>query len=190
MSLRVNINRLTNDHLTTRITGRRVVMRPLLDLLDVAVSEQTTRGGDGGGGAAIPVGVGALSLRQDIEREAREHQREMDGFTAYPLARIIQSWAVLEGEWADFLEHVTLDWCDKIEAIVLPVKPPRRIHQPCPACGVLYGGDEMKPGLQVHCWDADEGMLPPGDWTAECIHCGASWDSGDMGWLIRAVGVA
>lgn len=190
MSLRENIHRLTSDHLTTRITGKRVIMRALLDLLDVAITEQTTRGGDGSGGAAIPVGVGAMSLRQDIERDAREHQAEMGSIEPASLTAILHSWIELEGEWADFLEHVTLDWCDQIEAIVLPAKPPRRIHQPCPSCGILYGGDDMKPGLQVHCWGADEGMLPPGKWTAECIHCGASWTAGDMGWLARAVGVA
>ena len=189
MSLPVNVNRLTRPHLTYS-HGKPVTIPALLDQLDRAVTEQTTRGGEGAGGAAIPIGTGALSLKQDIEREAREHQREMEGFTGYPLTGILQSWAVLEGEWAAFLEHVTLDWCDRITAIVAPVKPPRRLHQPCPACGVMYGGDDMKPGLQVHCWDEDEGMLPPGDWTAECVHCGAAWKAEEMGWLVRLVNVA
>lgn len=190
MSLAVNVNRLTREHLTTGLDGKPAKIPALLDQLDHAVTEQTTRGGAGSGGAAIPIGTGALSLRQDIDRATREHQREMNRPTDYPVAGILQSWVTIEGEWADYLEHVTLDWCDQVAAIVNPTKPPRRLHQPCPACGVMYGGDDMRPGLQVHCWDNDGGMMAPGEWTAECIHCGAAWDNNDMAWLTRAINVA
>lgn len=189
MTLAVNVNRLTREHLTTGHDGRPSKVPSLLDQLNTAVTVQTTRGGEGSGGAAIPVGIGALSLQQDIEREARSHQHERVGNDTGTLIGILQAWASLEGEWRDFLEHVTHDWIDQIAAIVAPTKPPRRLHRPCPSCGVLYGGDDMKAGLLIHCWDTDGGMRQVGEWTAECIHCGAAWTNEEMTWLRKAVNV-
>ena len=185
----MNINRLTRDHLTSGSDGRPIRVPSLLDQLNAAVTVQTARNGSGSDGKPIPIGTGALSLRQDIEREARTHQHSISGSDIGTLVGILQGWATLTGEWAEFLEHVTLDWADQISALVAPTKPPRRLHRPCPSCGVLYGGDNMKAGLLIHCWDDEGGMLHVGEWTAECIHCGAAWGNQEMNWLTRAVNV-
>jgi hypothetical protein len=161
----------------------------LLDQLDKAVTERRGGAGCTSGGTPSPISTAALSLKQDIEKELRDHQRERVGYEAGTTKGILHAWATLDGEWADFLARVTLGWCDRIIAMLQPVKPPRRLHRPCPSCGVLYGGTDMKPGLQVHCWAEDETMLPPGDWTAECQHCGAAWSGPEISWLTRAVNV-
>lgn len=191
MSLRTNVHQLCSEHLTTGPDGKPVKVPALLDQLSNAVTAETRAGSSGSGGRSLPIGEGALSLLQDIEREARDHQYEMVAHESKcSLRTLLGMWAngaVTTPEWEVFLEHATLDWSDRITAIVNPSKPPRKLHRPCPACGVQYGGDERKPGLHLHCWDSAGELAPPGDWTAECIHCGAGWDGSELGWLSRAV---
>jgi hypothetical protein len=163
----------------------------LLDQLEAAVTAETRAGSAGAGGVSLPIGVGALSLLQDIERDARDHQNELIPSFAGTLKALIESWAVedINGEWLAFLEHVTLDWIDQISAIIAPSKPPWRPHRPCPSCGLRYGGDERRPNLQIHCWD-DEGKLlrdPESTWWAECVHCGAAWGPSQMKWFMHAI---
>jgi hypothetical protein len=185
-SLRDNVHRLTREHLT-RVDGELVVVPAFLDQLETAVSP----GNDGGtsNGKPLPINVTAIDLMRSIDTEAREHQAELIPSFKGTLKQVIQSWAVedINGEWMVFLEHVTLDWLDRIRALLNPTKPPRKLHRPCPACGVLYGGEDNKPGLLLHCWGDDEGLLPPGKWTAECVHCGAAWNADELGWLTRAI---
>lgn len=189
MTLRDNIHQLTSEHLT--LADRKPVKVPaLLDQLEGAVTEKRA-GAAGGNGTPIPVSADALALLQDIDREARDHQYEMVAHESRcSLRTLLGMWAngaVTTPEWEAFLEHVTLDWCDRISAMLSTAKPPRKIHRPCPACGVLYGGEERKPGLHLHCWDEDGGLAKPGDWRCECVHCGAAWDGDELGWLSRAV---
>lgn len=188
MTIRDNVHRLTSEHLSL-IDGRPVKVPALLDQLDSAA--QPGESGSKGSGAPLPINVDAVALYQDIEREARDHQFEMVAHESRcSLRTLLGLWAngaVTTTEWEAFLEHATLDWCDRIVALVQPTKPPRRIHRPCPACGVLYGGDDRRPGLHLHCWDDDGGMAKPGDWRCECVHCGAAWNGDQLGWLSRAV---
>jgi hypothetical protein len=104
---------------------------------------------------------------------------------------IIQSWATeQDAAMAGYLEHITMEWCDQIRSIITPSKPPWRPAVPCPACGTIYDKQGNGPGMRVHCWAEDEAMLPPGQWSAECIHCGAAWTSENMPWLARMLEVA
>ncbi|MGN6722765.1 MAG: DUF7341 domain-containing protein [Marmoricola sp.] len=186
MSLRDNCHRLCREHLTMGPKGP-ISVPALLDQLEAAVTANEHGSGGTSGGVALPIGEGALALLQDIEHGAREHQHELIPSFAGTLKAVIESWAVedINAEWMAFLEHVTLDWIDAINAIVAPTKPPRKLTLPCPACSVLY--HEGKPALRVHCWDEDGGMLKIWQWTAECVGCGAGWPPEQMGWLVKAV---
>ena len=172
------------------LDNRPVKVPALLDRLDAAVTEQTRAGSSGGGASSLPIGEGAYALLQDIDREARTHYFEMLAHEFRgSLRTLLKLWAktTTTPEWESFLEHASLDWCDRILAIVEPKRPPRRLTLPCPACGVLYGEDERKPVLHLHCWADEDNMLPVGEWTAECIGCGAAWGPDEMGWLTRAI---
>ena len=160
-----------------------IISPSLLFELREAVTSETRAGSTSSGGQAIPIGAGALSLAQDIDNEARDHlwdwrHRLLVGRTE----DVIEALGHMGDD--DYFEHITQDWIERIQAIIAPKKPPRRIHLPCPRCGVLYGGPMRKPGLQVHCWASDETMAPPNQWSAECIHCSAAWAAGELAWLI------
>lgn len=189
MTLQDNIHVLTRAHLT--ITDNGLVSNAgLLAQLDAAITA-ATRAGSPGGGKGLPIGTGALSLLQDITKAARDEQYQRTGSGMGNLGAIIQSWLEeANPEMITYLEHVTLDWCDRIRNIITPSKPPWRPAVPCPACGVIYDREGNGPGMRVHCWGDDEEILPPGRWTAECIHCGASWTSENMPWLARVLDVA
>lgn len=190
MTLQSNIHALTSEHLTMT-DGKPEKVPSLLDQLDAATTEGRTGKSGSSGGRAIPISDTAYSLRQDIEFAARDEHYQRTGSDVGTLVAIIQSWAgEQDAEMVAYLEHVTLDWCDQIGAILSPVKPPWRPAVPCPACGVIYDREGNGPGMRVHCWGEDEAMLPPGQWTAECIHCEAAWTSENMPWLARVLDVA
>lgn len=189
MTLPDNIFRLTAEHLTMA-DGKPESVPSLLDQLDVATTDKNGRTG-GGGGKSLPISDAAYSLRQDIDWAARDEQYQRTGSDVGTLVAIIQSWASEQNpEMINYLEHVTLDWVDQIGAILNPVKPPWRPAVPCPACGIIYDREGNGPGMRVHCWGEDEAMLPPGQWTAECIHCDSAWTSENMPWLARVLDVA
>lgn len=189
MSLSVHVHELTREHLVTTPDGRLVSIPALLDQLEAAATDTRAGSTSRGNGIPSPISLDVVALQQKIEREARTEQLELYGTDVGELKAIIQSWATdsITGEWAAYLEQVTLGWLKEVRAIIKPDKPPRRLHRPCPACGVLYGGDEHKPGLLLHCWDTDGNLLPPGHWTAECIHCEAAWTGAELSWLSRAL---
>lgn len=190
MSLTGNIQALTAEHMTM-VDGRPEKVPALLDQLDAALTDKNGRTSGGAGGKALPISDAAYSLWQDINFAARNEQYQRTGSEVGTLAGIIQSWAT-EGntEMSAYLEGLTHGWCDQIKAIINPAKPPWRPAVPCPSCGTIYDRDGNGPGVRVHCWAEDETMLPPGKWTAECIHCGAAWTSDNMPWLARVLDVA
>ena len=186
MSLAENIHALTSEHLTM-IDGKPEKVPALLDQLDAAITAET-RAGSPSGGKGLPIGTGAISLLQDITTAARDEQYQRTGSDIGTLPGILASWATEQDPaMVGYLEHLTLDWCDQIKAIINPAKPPWRPAVPCPACGTIYDKDGNGPGMRVHCWDQNEGLLPPGQWTAECIHCKAAWTSDNMPWLARVL---
>lgn len=189
MSLAGNIHALTSEHLTMA-DGKPEKVPGLLDQLDMAITAET-RAGSPGGGKGLPIGSGAYALQQDIDFEIRNEQYQRTGSDVGTLVAILQSWAgEQEPEMVAYLEHVTLDWCDQIRAIINPAKPPLRPAVPCPSCGTIYDREGNGPGMRIHCWAEDESLLPPGEWTAECIHCKAAWTSENMPWLARVLHVA
>jgi len=190
MSLTGNIQALTMEHLTL-VDGRPGKVPALLDQLDTAIAEGRTGKSGSSGGKALLISDTAHSLQQDIDWAARNEQYQRAGTDVGELKAIIKSWATEDdAEMVNYLEHVTLDWCDQIREIINPTKPPFRPAVPCPACGVIYDKQGNGPGLRIHCWDANEELLPPGKWTAECIHCMASWTADNMPWLARVLELA
>ena len=189
MSLNVYVHELTREHLVQTPDGRLESVPALLDQLDAAAGETRAGSNGGGNGTPSPISLDVVSLQQDIEREAWASQAELIPSFKGTLKQVIRSWAVepINGEWHAYLEQETKQWCASIRAIVEPTKPPRKLHRPCPACGILYGGDEHKPGLLLHCWADDGALLPPGQWLAECLHCEAEWRADELGWLRRAL---
>jgi hypothetical protein len=174
----------------TMADGKPMKVPSLLDQLDAAITAET-RAGSPGAGKGLPIGTGAYALRQDIDFAARNEQYQRTGSDVGVLVVIIRSWASeRDPEMVNYLEHVTLDWCDQIGEIISPSKPPWRPAVPCPACGVIYDREGNGPGMRIHCWGEDEAILPPGEWTAECVHCKAAWTSDKMPWLARVLELA
>ena len=96
-------------------------------------------------------------------------------------------WAVMPDDWDQYLTDVSSEWIDAITGLLHPAKPRRRLHRPCPACGVKYHGPDREPALTMNRWDQHEDMLPPGQWDASCLACGAEWHGDDVQWLSHAL---
>lgn len=104
----------------------------------------------------------------------------MTGDDTGELSVIIESWAHVEDdEWKKFLEHVTLDWIDRITNVIAPTRPRRPLMQPCSACGEKYTpGEDGKriPAVTAWVWDGlGEAVAPMEQWDVKCSSCGAEW---------------
>ncbi|WP_345600308.1 DUF7341 domain-containing protein, partial [Thermocatellispora tengchongensis] len=160
----------------------------LLEQLRGAVKPDAGGGAAGSDGARLPVDVGAVSLLQDIERSARAEHQELFETQHGTLEQVIQRFAtVTHPEWVDYLARVTGEWATSIDRYLRPRKPRRRLHQPCPACGVKYHGEERTPTLTLNCWGEDEETLPPAEWDAACGACGAEWRGEEITWFVGAL---
>jgi len=136
----------------------------------------------------VPVDVGAISIRQNIDWEARDLNYSRVGSDTGALVAIIQSFETEErDDWAMHLEGKLETWANSIRSYLNPVKPPRKINQPCPACGVHLYGAEHEVALVLYCWGEDEAMLPPGEWRAQCRVCPAVWEGDQLGWLAKVL---
>lgn len=188
MSLNDNAYRLTRPHLTN-ISGTLAERPALLDELTSAAKPGNDGAAGGSSGAFVPVNVSAIALLQDIEREARDHHRELTGAATGKLADIIRTWAVdsINAEWYAFLERVTLGWIDRIENLLRPAKPRRKMMLPCPSCGQTFHGPERAVCLTVNCWGDDERMTHPAQWDVRCESCGAQWTGDTLKWLLAAL---
>lgn len=187
MSLADNCHRLANTHLTLDDEGTPKRVPSLLSQLDTAVTTSAHRGTPSAD-VSLPISTAALSLMQDIDREARWIQFKLTGTSGGKLDAILREWPTVDWVLAedDPREQKTTAWVHAITAIVAPTKPPRRLTLPCPACSTLYHTDG-KPALQVHCWTPEGTLAAPGLWTAECRACEALWGTDAMAWLIRAL---
>jgi hypothetical protein len=186
-TLRDNIHRLTREHLT-RVDGELVTRPALLDELEQAIHPNAAGGSTGSAKLRLPIDEKALALLQDIIRSAREHQHELIPSFRGTLVQIIQSWGVedINGEWMKFLEHVTLEWCDKIEALLNPPRP-WRPSQPCPSCGQRFHGEERTPTLAVYFRDEHGDQMHPKKWRMVCAACEAEWAGDDLGVIAHAI---
>ena len=194
MSLSGNIHRLTSTHLTTGTDGKPVKMPALLMELEAAVKPGNDGSGNGSTGKPIPINAGAVDLAQAIRKDAQTDHVELRGFR-HPgtITELLQSYLVpiftdIDNEWAEYLEHVTLDWVDRIDNLVRPRKPRRKLGVACPHCEQKFHGEEREPALTVNCWGKDETMLPQGQWDAKCSACGAEWIGHDaMVWFLSSI---
>lgn len=194
-SLRLNIDRLTNDHVTTGHDGKPESRPPLLVELQGAVHP----GNDGSGSASasrpLPINADAVDLIQRIKHDAHVDHYEMRGFRFRGTVReLLMSYQVpvfadLSAEWDDYLAHVTLDWVDAIDALVRPKKPRRKLSVPCPHCEQQFFGEERAVCLTANCWGEGEKWLPASKWDVRCGGCEAEWVGEDaVKWFLKAIG--
>ncbi|MFK4296150.1 hypothetical protein ABH924_001287 [Arthrobacter sp. GAS37] len=116
------------------------------------------------------------ALAEEFERTGKEYRGN--------LVEMLKTWAALDGEWADCLAAVTLEWVDRIRALLVQRRPPWRPTLNCPSCNQRFHGPEREPNLRVEYWNHDEEkMNHPSLWTAGCDGCGAGWAGDQMAWL-------
>lgn len=187
MTISDNVHRLTRPHLTSA-NGKPATVPSLLDQLAAAIHPSAAGGASGGSPLRIPIDTGAMSLWQDIEREARAHHVELTGSPGGPLMPLLQSWPdyPMAADWTEYLEHATLDWIDRITALLQPAKP-YRPSQACPSCDQRFHGDDNTPTLAVYWRDEDGNTKHPHDWRMECGHCGATWQGKELGHIAHAI---
>ena len=162
--------------------------------LDAAVKPGNDGGNGGKSGPPIPINPSAIDLMVAIKRDAHADHYEMRGFrfkgtvTELLDSYLVPVFADLNDEWTEYLEHVTMDWVDRIDALVRPRKPRRKLAVPCPHCGETFHGDEREVCLTANCWGADETMLPQHQWDVRCGLCGNEWVGHDaMVWFLKAM---
>jgi len=170
---------------------------PLLSRLRNA----STPGSDGGraggaGGKPVPLNLGAVDLFCKIEAAARTEWQLLRGFAYVGTLEnllwdlVSPPFTELPEDWDEYLHSLATTWITEILALLHPAKPRRRLHQPCPACGTKYHGDDREPALTVNCWDDQEDMLHPSLWDANCLACGAEWSGDTLRWLATALTAA
>ena len=191
MTLASHINDLTRPHIPPgSIGGERVPS--LLDQLRAAVKPTHKPGGDGSGGAPVPINPAAVDLLAHITKEARSELYEMRGISiaSRAIEDIIQGLEpAKDDEWDAYLERATLEWRDRIHSLLHPRKPRRKIFLPCPSCGEKFHGEEREVCVTVNCWGDDEAMLPQEEWDARCGNCEAEWAGKEaMVWFLAAIG--
>lgn len=186
MTLRSNIHVLCRDHLTTTPFGT-VMAVALLTQLEQAIKPQPSGTGAAKGGGSV-LNLTALALWEEIAADIGIHTRE-SGLTPNPDRReaLIQ-WEAMEDDsaWGDFMEHATLDWIERIEALLSPIKPYHPSH-PCPACGVEFHGEDRTPPLNVHHIGPDGKQLNPEAWIMECVACDAQWSGKNLDMIAQAM---
>jgi hypothetical protein len=192
MSLRDNVFQLTSDHLKTGPDNKPHKVPALLDELRAAVTPGRNSSGGGASGPPIPIDPDALDLLREIETDARTDYTEMTGYS-WPgslegLLQVMAAMDEMEPAWVAYLERVSLEWIDKINAMLWPVKPRRKlVGKVCPSCGWATYGDERKVCLSLGCWDDEGNMRAIGTWDIECASCEAGWAGEQVTFLLRAL---
>lgn len=187
MTLRSNIHALTTDHLTDTPLGLATAP-PLIRQLEAAIRPSGRGAAAGGSGRGEVINLTALALWEEIASDIGIHTMEAGLPTSTNRLDMLKGWATLEGDpdWSDFLQHVTLDWCDRIQALLSPLKPYHPAH-PCPSCGLRFHGDDNAPPLNVHYLGEDGQAMHPHQWRMECSACGAEWEGKVMGEIAKAM---
>lgn len=191
MSLRDNLHQLASEHLRTGPDNKPHKVPALLGELRNAVTPGNSMSGGGANGAPSPINVSALDLLGEIEAAAKSDYYEMTGVHWTKSVERLLPWIAgldLTPEWDNYLSHVTLEWVDKINALLWPVKPRRKlVGKVCPSCGWATYGEERKTCLSLGCWDTEGAMKKIGDWDIECASCEAGWTGEQMIFLLRAL---
>lgn len=175
VSLAGNLRRLTEPHMEL-VEGTIVSSISLLDRLELAIQPTPSGKAGGSSGVQIPINAVAMSLWQDIDREARDHDAAMGKGARGKLRDLLRGWVTpdMPDDWQYFLEHVTLDWCDAIEAQLNPGKP-YQPFAPCPHCDERFVGEERAPVLSVYYLGEGGNILDGELWTMTCGACETTW---------------
>lgn len=187
MSLRSTVHQLTADHLTHTPLGYATAP-PLLSQLEAAIKPSGRGAAAGGSGRGEVINLTALALWEEIAADISIHTQEA-GLTPKPdRIETLKLWTIMDSDddWNEFLTHVTQDWCDRITALLSPMKP-YHPSQPCPSCGLKFYGDENTPPLSVHYLSPDGEQLHPEQWKMECAACEAEWEGDTLGHVARAM---
>lgn len=191
MSLRDSVHQLCSDHMKTSPDGKAHKVPALLAELRAAVTPGNSMSGGGASGPPIPINPDALDLLREIESAARADYHEMTGVHWTKSLDRLLPWIAgldLTPEWSAYLERVSLEWIDRINAMLWPVKPRRKlVGIRCPSCSESTCGEERKTCLSLGCWDDDGNLAKIGDWNIECAGCNAGWSGERVTWLLRAL---
>lgn len=191
MTLADSVHQLTREHLKTASDGKAHKVPALLDELRAAVTPGNSMSGGGASGPPIPINPDALDLLREIEDAAKTDYREMTGVHWTKDVHTLLPWIAsldLTPEWRAYLEHVASDWIDRINTLLWPVKPRRKlVGKACPSCGWATYGEERKTCLSLGCWDDAGAMKKIGEWDIECASCEAGWTGEQMIFLLRAL---
>lgn len=187
MTLRSNVHALTTDHLTDTPLGLATAP-PLIRQLESAIKPNKGGGGSGSGKRADIIDMTALALWEEIAADIGIHTMETGLPTSQDRIEMLKGWVALEDDpdWSDFLTHATLDWCDRITALLSPIRP-YHPSEPCPSCGLRFHGEDNAPPLSVHYLGADGKITHPHQWRMECESCGAEWSGDILGKIARAM---
>jgi hypothetical protein len=191
MTLQDHVHQLCREHLKMDRDNKPHKVPALLDELRAAVTPGNSMSGGGASGSPSPINVSALDLLAEIEGGARSDYLEMAGVAWTGTLERLLPWITnldLTPEWDSYLTHVTSDWLDKINAMLWPVKPRRKlVGKVCPSCGWATYGEERKTCLSLGCWDDDGNMRAIGTWDIECASCEAGWAGDQVTFLLRAL---
>lgn len=191
MSLADHCHQLAREHLKTGPDGKAHKVPALLDELRNAVTPGRNSSGGGAAGPPIPIDPDALDLLREIEAAAKSDYYEMTGVHWTKDLDALLPWIAgldLTPEWDNYLRHVTQEWIDKINAMLWPVKPRRKlVGKVCPSCGWATYGEERKTCLSLGCWDDDGAMKKIGAWDIACASCEAEWVGDQVSWLLKAL---
>lgn len=187
MTLRSNIHALTSDHLTDTPLGLATAP-PLIRQLEAAIKPNKATSGGGASGKGDIINMTALALWEEVAADIGIHTMEAGLPTSQDRIEMLKGWSALEDhpDWGDFLMHVTLDWCDRIAALLSPLKP-YHPSGPCPSCGIEFHGEERTPPLNVHYLGTDGHQLHPHEWRMDCANCGATWSGDTLGAVAKAM---
>jgi len=190
MTLAQNIHQLIRTHVIENGYGGYTPNEPLLAQLRAMIGNSVgTSRGRGSGQGGLVISAAAIDLDTEISRDAIIHQDERTGTRwCGTLNDLLNEWATIDDpEWTPFLETLTNDWVTRINALFEQRKPPMRPSIPCPSCGQRFHGEERDQCLWVDVWDhGNDTMAAPGNWTAGCDGCGATWEGDNLKWFVAA----
>lgn len=191
MSLADQIHQLAREHLRTGPDGKAHKVPALLVELRNAVTPGRNSSGGGASGPPIPIDPDAMDLLAEIEADAKRDYLDMTGVRWTKDVEALLPWVAgldLTPEWHAYYERVTLEWLDRINTLLWPVKPRRKLTgKTCPSCGQATYGEERKVALSLGCWDSEGNMRAIGSWDIECAGCEAHWSGDQVSWLLRAL---
>lgn len=191
MSLADHVHQLCREHLRTGPDGKPHKVPALLDELRGAVTPGRNSSGGGASGPPIPIDPDAMDLLAEIEADAKRDYLDMTGVRWTKDVEALLPWVAgldLTPEWHAYYERVTLQWLDKINTLLWPTKPRRKLTgKACPSCGQATYGEERKVALSLGCWDSEGNMRAVGSWDIECAGCQAHWSGDQVSWLLTAL---